>query len=271
MNSESMMTRNIAINIANTIHETEESAPVPFLEAHWSTGYTDIVSGKSDSIFKLSIIEFLKVLTKSGRLVHISTEHINKSQIKASLYQHKFSIDGALFYCLTLSKMGMSNHPLVALTDSIMQFGVESGCEACGYGEEGCESCGFNRARSALMKIEGIEPFAKTADVFFKAIGEGRAAALMDISEWIRDKMKQMFAKSNELKERIEKTLQDSITGASPESSDDELDDFEDEDDDDDNEEEERPDLNYQLDEDELMGELFSEEDLEDEEEEDDD
>jgi hypothetical protein len=268
MNTETMFARNMAANIANTIYETEECAPTPFTETHWSTGYMDVVSGRSDSIYKLSIIEFLKIYVKSGKLLHINTEHINKPQIRANLYQHKFLINDKPFYCLTLSKVGMANHPLVALADSIMALGVESGCERCGYSEDGCEGCGFNKARSVLMKIDGIEPFAKTADVFFDAIGEGRTAALLDLSSVLREKMKSMFGKADELKEKIEKSMQADITDIVDDSDND----MEEEDDDDfqNDWDEERPNLKYQIDEDELMGELFSEEDLEDDEENDD-
>lgn len=260
MNTENMFARNIAVNIANTVYETSSLPPTPFLENHWSTGYMDTISGKSDSIFKLSIIEFLKIFVREKRLVHINTEHINKPQIRANLFQYKFAIDGKEFYCLSLSQMGVGNHPLIALVDSIIAHGVEHGCERCGFSEEGCEACGFNKARRALMNMEGVEPFSKTASIFFEAIGEGRTGALMEMAECLREKLQNVIGKTDELVSK----MNDMLSTDKPSDEEDEYVD-DDEEDDDDDEEEDVPNLNFVVDEYELENDLFDGEDEEDE------
>jgi len=171
----------LATHLAMSLYATKSKIPDSLKKHIWSIGYFDVTLNKTESLYKLVLFHYIKILSKHHGLKHISTQNVHSDKIRANIYQYDFLIDNKPFNCLTVGNSNHSSHPLMALADSILAYEVVHGCEQCGYIEEGCERCGFNKARRLLASDSNLRSFRSHSENFWEVIGEERRSSLLDL------------------------------------------------------------------------------------------
>lgn len=183
--SSELAIKAIAGNLATCLYATQTKMPEGLKKSLCLVGWQDPIYAKTESFFKLIIIEYLKLLSASKNLIHKKTELVNSEKIRCNVYQYEFNILDKPFYAIILGNNKFAGHPLSALADSILSYEVKDGCDNCGFSEDGCERCGFNKARKLVTQDSSLKPFSKNADALWEALGEGRKEALLDMARYL--------------------------------------------------------------------------------------
>lgn len=171
----------IAKQIANTMYTTKSIIPLAIRNELFGVLWFDPYSMKTESFWKMIVLEYLKILHKKMDFKFIKSYEVVDERIKCRIWQHEFQLEGADFTATTMTVNPYPSHPLSALVDCIFSYGVKSGCERCGFHEDGCEGCGFNKARKLINESKVASTFGKTGYNFFDALGEERSNSLMEL------------------------------------------------------------------------------------------
>ena len=183
--SSELAIKAIAANLATCLYATQTKMPEGLKKSLCFVGWQDPIYAKTESFFKMILIEYAKLLSASKNLLLKKVELVNSEKIRCKVFQYEFDINDKPFHCITLGNNKFSGHPLSALADSILAYEVKDGCDNCGFSEDGCERCGFNKARKLVSQDSVLKPFSKNADALWEALGEGRKEALLDMARYL--------------------------------------------------------------------------------------
>ncbi len=179
----------LAYNIAKAMEITKGPVPKKLLSNVWDMGWSDPYTNRTQPFIKLIVLQYLRLLASNEGLEHIETRRAYDERIKCIIYEYVFKFGDKEFVASTMGTENFSNQPLMALTDCIFGYEVESGCEGCGFSEEGCERCGFNKARRLINNSPTVKTFRNTGKGFFEALGEERSEHLLRMTRMLNRKV----------------------------------------------------------------------------------